>query len=147
MTAVEEREAKPIRTSMVWWKPDISELQFTFHLRLAYCLRKFSKLTTDSLFTSACLELRGCRDTTREETAEYSSVMFMSNTEAGRHFVQVCVSMWHCNLGSKKSHHDSLYIMNDGVLFQCFGNGERWRCARQRPSYNVYKVCTCVLRY
>lgn len=39
---------------------------FTFHLRLAYCLLKLSKLTTDNLFTMACLGFRGCRDTMRD---------------------------------------------------------------------------------
>lgn len=54
---------------------------FTFHLRLAYCLLKFSRLTTDSLLTMACLEFRGCRHTPRGDTAERPSVVLTSNIQ------------------------------------------------------------------
>lgn len=40
---------------------------FTFHLRLMYCLLKFSRFTTESLFTMACLGLEGCGETRRHE--------------------------------------------------------------------------------
>lgn len=70
-----------------WWlwgkqKTVLQILYFTFHLRRAYCLLKFSKLTTDSLFTIACLGFRGCRDTVRDETAEQVSFMLLSNIQA-----------------------------------------------------------------
>ena len=83
MTAVEQTQAKRMSPESnqemhLIQKPDRCKLYFTFHLRLAYCLLKFSKLTTDSLFTMACLGFRGCRDTMREEIAEEVSVMLMS---------------------------------------------------------------------
>lgn len=46
----------------VKWLHRATILNDNFHLRLAYCLLKFSKLTTDNLFTMACLGLEGCRD-------------------------------------------------------------------------------------
>lgn len=47
----------------VKWLHRATILNDSFHLRLAYCLLKFSKLTTDNLFTMACLGFKGCRDT------------------------------------------------------------------------------------
>lgn len=57
------------------------DIQLTFHLRLAYCRLKFSRFTTDNLFTIACLGFRGCKD-----THMLASIHLMSSVQRIPHF-------------------------------------------------------------
>lgn len=89
-------------------------LCFTFHLRLAYCLLKFSKLTTDSLFTMACLGFRGCRERTRDAVQLVSPCSCQICQVHKHHSNDVIVTIW----SNRKSRVNSRQTIED------VGNGK-----------------------
>lgn len=113
--AVEQAKGGESQTA---WKNDgrrlhAEALVLTFHLRLAYCRRKFSKFTTDNLFTSACLGFRGCKDTrlalasVRQESAAQRCLHLRGGRGTKREdFDKMCDNRFYCPTWTKGGQSD-----------------------------------------